>query len=245
MSLSQLGDLLKSRGELRQLAALTKSLDGSELVVCSTARPDEVRVVGVRQSVRSRACGRHDRAFFEEKDGAARTGKRECVGDRLDSLRVSDCMPATVEDAEAHSFFAGDACEEVGAVDPCAADLEMRRAGPAERATAEQCPSKIGGAAARPRDHPPWRALEGREAGSEHSGLVEHLECTVVAGDVQLVPRASIESVSCIGPNLGDDAESAQQTERSTRDGRVADVEMHRDRAPTFQMHASRRVEEP
>jgi len=227
VSLPQLGDLLKSRGELRQLAALTKSLNGSELVVCSTARPDEVRVVGVRQSVRPRACGRHDSTFFEEKDGTACSGKRECVGDRLKSLRVSDCMPATVEDAEAHSFFGGDACEEVGAVDPCAADLEMRRAGPAERATAEQCPSEICAAAARASDHPPRGALERREAGSEHSGLVEHLECTIVSGDVQLIPRASVESVSCIGPNLGHDAESAQQTERSTRDSRVADVEMH------------------
>ncbi len=99
MSLPQLGHFLKSRGELRQLAAPTKSLYGSELVVCGTARADEIRVVGVRQPVRPRARGRHDRALFEEQNRAARACKRECVGDRLDALRVGDGMPSTIEDA--------------------------------------------------------------------------------------------------------------------------------------------------
>ena len=49
---SELGDLLKSSRELGQLAASAKSLYRSELVVCGTARPDEIRVVGVRQAIR-------------------------------------------------------------------------------------------------------------------------------------------------------------------------------------------------
>ena len=99
MSLSELGDLLQSSREFGQLAASAKSLYRSELVVCGTARPDEVRVVGVRQAIRPLARSRHDRALFEEQDGAARTGKRECVGDRFDSLRVGDGMPPAVEDS--------------------------------------------------------------------------------------------------------------------------------------------------
>jgi hypothetical protein len=147
VSLPQLGYFLKSRRELRQLAAPAKSLYGSQLVVCGTARPDEIRVVGIRQPVCARARGRHDRALFEEQDRAAGARKRECVGDGLDSLRVGDGMPSTIEDAEAHSFVAGDSREEVGTVDPCAADLEMRRAGPAERASAEQRSPQICGTA--------------------------------------------------------------------------------------------------
>jgi hypothetical protein len=245
MSLPELGDLLKPRGQLRQLAAPTKSLYRSELVVRCTARSDQVRMVGVCQAVRPRARGRHDRALFEEQDGTARAGKCECVGDRFDSLRVGDGVPSAVENAEAHTFFAGNAREELGTVDPCAADLEMRRAGPAERTAAEQRSPEIRSAAARARYYSPWRPLDRREAGREHAGLVEHLECAIVSGNVQLIPRASIEGVSCVRPDLGHDAERTQQTERSTRDRRVADVEMHGDLAAALQMHASRRMEEP
>jgi hypothetical protein len=210
-----------------------------------TASSDQVRVVGVRQAVRPRARGGHDRALFEEQDGAARTGKCECVGNRFDSLRVGDGMPSAVENAEAHTFFAGNAREEVGTVDPCAADLEMRGAGPTERTAAEQRSAEISSAAARARYYPPWRSFDRREPGREHAGLVEHLECAIVSGNVQLIPRASIEGVSCVRPDLGHDAERTQQTERSTGDRRVADVEMHGDLATALQMHASRRMEKP
>jgi hypothetical protein len=184
VSLSELGDLLKSRWELGQLAASAKSLDCSELVVRGAARPDQVRVVGVRQAICPWARGRHDGALFEEQDGAAGAGKRECVGDRLDSLRVGDGVASAVEDAKAHSFLIGDAREEFGAVDLGAADLEMRRAGPAERTAAEQRSTEIRSAAARAHYDPPWRVPERREAGAEHAGLVEHLERVIVSGDV-------------------------------------------------------------
>ena len=245
MSFPKLGDLLESRGQLCQVSSPAKSFHRSKLVVCSTARPDEVRVVGVCQAVCPRARGRHDRALFEKQDGAACAGKGKCVSDRLGSLRISDGVPSTIEDTEANSLLPGDTCKEVGAVNPGAADLEVRRAGPAERTTAQQRSAHIGGPAARARHHPPWRAFERCQARGEDARLVEHLECAVVSGDVQLIPRASGEGVACVRSDLGHDTEHTQQTEGATRYCRVADVEMYGDLAAALQMHAARRVEEP
>jgi hypothetical protein len=215
------------------------------LVVCSPARANKVRVVGVRQAVRSRARSRHDCAFFEEQDSAAGAGKRERVGNRFDSLRVGDSVPSPVEDTEAHSFFTGNAREELSTIDPGATDLEMRRSRATQRTATEQRSPEVGGTTARARHDSAWRPLERRESGGEHARLVEHLERAIVSGDVQLIPRPSGESVSWVRPDLGDDAERAQQTERSTRDRRVANVEMQGDLAAALQMDTSRRMEEP
>jgi hypothetical protein len=209
VSFPELGDLPKSRRELRQLAGPAQSFYRSQLLVCGTARPDQVRVVGVRQAIRPRARRRHHGPLFEEQDGAVRAGKRERVGNRLDSLRVCDSVPFTVEDAESHPFLTGDTREEVGAVDPSAANLEMRRARAAERTAAEQRSPEVRSTAARSRDHPSWWTVEWRETRSEHTGLVKHLERTVVTGDVQLIPRAPVECVSCVRSDLRHDAERA------------------------------------
>jgi hypothetical protein len=74
VSLSELGDLLQSRRQPRQLTTPTQSLDGLQLVVCGSARPDEVRMIRVRQAIGPRARGRDDRALFEVQHGPARTG---------------------------------------------------------------------------------------------------------------------------------------------------------------------------
>ncbi len=118
-------------------------------------------------------------------------------------------MPSTVEEAESHSFLSGDAREEFGALEAGAADLEVRRARAAQRTAAEQRSPEIRSAAARPRDHPPWGTFEWREAGSEHTGLMENLEGVIVSGDVQLIPRAPVECVSCVRPDLRHDLERA------------------------------------
>ena len=52
MPFSELGDLLESSRELGQLAASSKSLYCSELVVRGTARPNQVGVVGVCEAIR-------------------------------------------------------------------------------------------------------------------------------------------------------------------------------------------------
>jgi hypothetical protein len=77
VSLPQLGDLLESSGEVRQLAAPTQSLDCTQLIMRRSARPDQVRVIRIRQAIGPRTRGRDDRAFLEQQDGPARTGKCE------------------------------------------------------------------------------------------------------------------------------------------------------------------------
>ena len=245
MAFAKLGDLLESRGEPRQLAAPTQSLHGSQLVVCRSARADEVRVVGIRQPVCPRARRRHDRALFEEQDGPAGAGKRERVRDRFDSLCVRDGVPPAVEDTETHSFLVCDAREEVGALGSCAADLEVGRTRTAERTASEQCSAQIRRTATRARDDPPRRALERRQAGREHSGFVEQLQSVRVSGHVQLVSRAPVEGMPRVRPDLGRDAEGAQETEGSASDRRVDDVEMDGHLAATLQVHAARGVKEP
>ena len=66
-----------------------------------------------------------------------------------------------------------------------------------------------------------------------------------LSGDVQLVSRAPLERVPRVCPDLGRDAEGAQQAEGSAGDRRVADVEMDRHLAAALQMHASRGVKQP
>ena len=127
---------------------------------------------------------------------SARAGKGEDVGDRLESFCVGDCVPAAVEDAEAHSFFVCDAREELGAVGARAADLEMRCARAAQRASPEQGAAHVRGAAARARDDSSRWMFERRQAGAEDSRLVENLQRAVVSGDVQLVARSPVEGTS-------------------------------------------------
>jgi hypothetical protein len=209
VSLSELCDLLKARREPRQLAAPAQSFHGSQLVVRGSARPDKVCMVGIRQAVGPRARGRHDRAFLEEQDSPARAGKRECVGNRFESLRVGDGVPSAVEDSETHAFLVCDSREKVGALGPRAADLEVRGTGAAERAATEQRSAQVCGTAARARDDPSRWALERRQPGCEHSGFVEHLQRAFVSGDVELIPRAALEGLPRVSPDLGRDPERA------------------------------------
>jgi hypothetical protein len=245
VSLSELGDLLKSRRQPRQFTTPTQSLDGLQLVVRSSARPNEVRVVGIRQAIGARASRRHDRALFEQQHGPARAGKGECVSDRFDSLCVRDGVPPPVEDSEMHTFFVCDAGEKVGALGSCAADLEVRGTRPTERPATEQRSAHVRRPAARAYDDPPRWTLERREAGGEHSGFVEHLQRAFVPGDVELVPRAAVEGSPRVRPDLGRDSERAQQAEGSAGHRGVCDVEMHGKLAATLQVHAPRRMKEP
>jgi hypothetical protein len=51
--------------------------------------------------------------------------------------------------------------------------------------------------------------------------------------------------VSWVCPDLGQNTESTQETERSTGDGGVADIEVHGDLAAALEMDAPGRMEEP
>lgn len=245
VSLPELGDLLQSRRQPRQFSTPTQTLDGLQLIVCSSASPDEVRVIRVREAIGPRPRGRDDRALLEEQHGPARTGEGKCIRDRLHSLRVGNGVSPAVEDSQAYSFLVCDTSEEIGALDSRAADLEVRGSRTTQGAAPEQRPAHVRRAATRSSDHPPRRALERSETGGEHSGFVEHLQRAVISGYVQLVPRAPVEGVTCVRPDLGRDAERSQKAERAASDRRIGDIEVHRDLAAALQVHAARRVEEP
>jgi hypothetical protein len=73
--------------------------------------------------------------------------------------------------------------------------------------------------------------IEWSEAGAEHTCLVQHLQCALIAGDVQLVPRAALERTATVGANLRRDAEAPQKSERASRHRGTGDIEMDRDLA--------------
>jgi hypothetical protein len=61
----------------------------------------------------------------------------------------------------------------------------------------------------------------------------------VVSCDMELVSGPSIEGMPRVRSDLGGDAEGPQQTEGSTRDGWIGDVEMHGDLSASLEVHAS------
>lgn len=245
MALPKLGNLQKSRRQLRQLAAAAESLDGTELVVCRPARSNEVRMIRVGQAVRARTRRGHDRPLLEEEYGPTCAGERERVSNRLGSLGVGDGVAAAFQHTQAHSRFVGDPCDELGALDPGGADLQVRRARTAERPATEQRPAEVRPAAACTRDDATRRSLERCQPRAEHSCFMQHLQGMVVPRDVKLVPRAPVEGVARVGPDLRGNAKRTQQAERAPGDGWIGNVEVDSNFAAALEVNASGGVEEP
>ena len=65
------------------------------------------------------------------------------------------------------------------------------------------------------------------------------------AGDVELVARATSERPPRVRPDLGLDAEAADEPDGPARDGRLGEVEVDRELAVPAQVQAAGRVEEP
>jgi hypothetical protein len=97
MTLAECCDLLQTLGQPFELTRSAQQVDCTQLIVRGTARADEVRVVGIREAVRSRACGRHHGALLKQQDGLVCAGKREHVRNRLRTFRVRDGVSSTVE----------------------------------------------------------------------------------------------------------------------------------------------------
>jgi len=152
MALAELGNFLQPCRQPLELAVATQPLYGAQLIVCRTARPNEIRVVGVCETVGARSRRGHHRSFLEEEHRLICSGKRKDVGDRVEPLRVRQRVPAAVQNSEPSSFLLGDAGEKPSSIRPRAPDLEMRGAGPAEGPTAEERTSDIGASTARARD---------------------------------------------------------------------------------------------
>jgi len=202
-------------------------------------------MIGVCQPVRPGSrCG-HDGSFLEQEHRFVCSREREDVRNRLESFGIGDCVSTAIEDPQLHALLLGDPCEELRAVEARAPDLEMRRAGPAQGASAQESATQIGGATAGSRNNPAGRVFEGRQARAEDAGFVHEPQRSLAPCGVELVSHSAFEGPTPVGADLRRDAERPQQAERSTRDGRICDVEVDRDLSATFEMLAACRMEEP
>jgi hypothetical protein len=245
MPFAQLGNLLQSRRQFRQVTGTTEALDRTELFVRGATRTHEICVIGIGKPVRARPRGRHDGAFLEQQDRSSGAGEREHARDRVDAFRVRDSVTTPLHDTELHSFLGGKPRQELGPLGLGTSELQMRRARTAERTTAEQRPAQIGAAAAGTCDDPPRWDGKGRQAGAQDAGFVQNLERVLVSGDMELVARGPVESPPPVRADLGRDAEPSQQAEGTANDGGVGDVEVEGDLAATPQVDAARGVEQP
>jgi len=143
VALAKIGDLLKLWRQLLQIARPPETLDGTKLLVSGATRPDEIRVVGVGESIGARTGRGEDGALLEHEHRAPRAGKREHALDRVGTFCIGDGMPAAVGHPELHAFFRCETRDEVRALRFCRAKLEVRRARTAERRTAEQHAAQV------------------------------------------------------------------------------------------------------
>ncbi len=116
MTLAKLPDFLQLRRQLAERAGAAKSLDRAELLVRGAARANEIRMIGIRKSIRTGTSRRQDGALLEHEYGASRPGKHEDSFDRIHAFRVRDDVAAAVGDAQVDAFFCRETRDEVGAL---------------------------------------------------------------------------------------------------------------------------------
>ena len=102
----------------------------------------------------------------------------------------------------------------------------MRRPRPGEGTATEKRAAQVGTATARPSDDRERRTLERPQRAVEDACLDKHGESSLLAVDVELVARTTVERVPRIRPDLGMDAEVAKERESTTRNPGGRDVEM-------------------
>jgi hypothetical protein len=207
--------------------------------VRGTTRPDEIRVVGVGESVRLRARLTHDGALLELEHEPTSAGEGERVLDGAPSLRVRDGVATAVGDGERRELG-----EERGSVERVRADLEVQRRRRRQRPRAEERAANVRAAAAGARDDRRRRQRQRDEVGAEDARAAQHLDRVGAARHVELVPRPAVERTSAVRADLGLDAERTEEREGPAGDGRRGEVEVQRDLAPAAQVDAPRRVEE-
>ena len=238
------GDLLQRRRQTRELTAQAQPLDGTQLIVCRSARPHQIGVIRVREAVCARTCRAHDGLFLKDEDSAARSGEREQIRYRLESLRVRKCVSATVGDSKRNPFRPRHVRDELRGLDGSGPDLQMRGAWATERSGAEKRAANVSATTAGAGDDAARRSAQWRESLCEHSCFMKDLERVRLSRDVKLVARRLLERALPVGPDLRRDVELPQQAERPARDSRGRDVDVHGDLAATEKVHPARRVQE-
>lgn len=228
MTRAQISDFPECVVELRKLSASSKLLDCGELVMRGTACANEVRVVGVRQSVRTCACCSHHRLLLEREDDVVRACGSEDCADLLGSFCICDRVASTVVHAKLRSFMAGDVRNELCSLRGRRADLEVEVTRSGHRSCAEKGSAQIRAAATRSRHDAARRVVERASTLREDAGVAQNAERCPVSGDMQLIPRRTVEGVSTVGPDLGRYSDATEEREPASRGCGRADVEVYR-----------------
>jgi hypothetical protein len=237
----QFGELLERRRQSRQRTSPLQAAQRPKLSAGGPARADEVRVVGVREPVRTRLRRPDDAALREREDGAGRARGRQQLSDRLRALGVRGRVVAPFLNRHLDALRLSDFGDELSACPMLRPDLQVPRG---DAPAAEQRTAQVGAAAAGTTDHPLRRPLERRQPGADDAGLVEHLHRARLAGHVELVPRLPAEGAPAVAPDLAGHAESAQEAERAPSHARGRQIEVQRDLAAAAQVDATGGVEE-
>src|SRR3954454_22208488 len=124
------------KAKLGQLDELRRELieadrpDRFQLSVGGPGGADEVRLVRVREAVRTGTRRRDDGVLLELQHGVAGTGDRQQVVDHLMALRVGDGMPSPLRDGKPHVLTRGYFGDEPRTSEAARSELEMGVARP-------------------------------------------------------------------------------------------------------------------
>ena len=98
------GELLQFLRKTRERAAPFKATQCSQLSTRGSARPHEIRVVGVGQAVRAGLGGADHSALGQSEYRTRGSGKGEKLRNRLRALRVGNRMTAAILDGQSDPF---------------------------------------------------------------------------------------------------------------------------------------------
>jgi hypothetical protein len=172
-------------------------------------------MVRVREAVRPRLRRSDDRALRERQHRTRRARGREQLANRLGAFRVRSRVVGTLVDAERDPLRLRDVGQELRSGSTRATQLEVADG---DAAAAEQRAAKVRAPATGSRHHAPRRALQRCQARTDDPGLVQDLHRACVTRYVELVAGLAPERPTAVTPDLGSDAEPAEEAERAPGD---------------------------
>ena len=231
-------------GEPLEHALRPEASRGLELELGGTARPDEVRVVRIRQPIRLRARLRDHRSLFEREHGVGGAGEREQRLDRIPALGIGSSVARALHHAERDVEISCDLPEERRRGERRRPELEMRSTSDREGSSAEERPTQVRAPTAPARDDASRRTLERRVPAVDDARCDEDVERARVALHVELEARRAIERAPAVGADLGPDSFVAEQRERPARSCAAPEVEMKAPLPVSAQVEVARGMEE-
>lgn len=172
---AELADLAQGLCEAGELAGALEAPDGFELDMGSPTRPDQIRVICIRQPVRAGARLTYDRGFVKGKRSVARARQSKKVRNCLGPLCICQRVAGPFMDCQSHALGCCDFDEKLGTASASTADLKVGSTRTGDRPGAEKRTPYVGGSTAGAADHPSRWPLERSEVHGQDSGFVEYL----------------------------------------------------------------------